>query len=120
MLICIPSQASSIVTCMEVKVFTDQASVRNTLQHISRPMAWQAGEQILESRVLHLPMAFDDERTRECISMYMRSARQEAPYLPSNIDFVAKNNGDAHSVTSELDNHHDARPFASAWLTHMC
>ena len=105
---------------MEVKVSTDQASMRNTLQHISRPMAWQAGDQILESRVLHLPMAFDDERTRECISMYMRSARQEAPYLPSNIDFVAKNNGDAHSVTSELDNHHDARPFASAWLTHMC
>ncbi|CAL5223800.1 g6371 [Coccomyxa viridis] len=59
-----------------------------------------AGDQILESRILHLPMAFDDKWTRECISRYMRSARQEAPYLPSNIDFVAKNNGLAGGADS--------------------
>ena len=59
-------------------------------------MTLQAGDQILESRILHLPMAFDDCWTRECISRYMRSARQEAPYLPSNIEFVANNNGTLH------------------------
>ena len=66
-------------------------------------MALQAGDQILESRILHLPMAFDDKWTRECISRYMRSARQEAPYLPSNIDFVAKNNGKAPLAPSCLN-----------------
>lgn len=73
------------------------ARSRITHQHrTSCPMTLQAGDQVLESRILHLPMAFDDRWTRECISRYMRSARQEAPYLPSNIDFVAKNNGTLH------------------------
>ena len=69
----------------------------------SHSMVLQAGDQILESRILHLPMAFDDKWTRECISRYMRSARQEAPYLPSNIDFVAKNNGKAPLAPSCLN-----------------
>jgi allophanate hydrolase subunit 1 len=47
----------------------------------------------LAHRVLHLPMAFNDEWTREAIGRYMRSGRAEAPYLPSNVEFVAKNNG---------------------------
>ena len=44
-------------------------------------------------RVLHLPMAFNDARTNAAIQKYMRSSRSEGPYLPSNVDFVAANNG---------------------------
>jgi urea carboxylase len=47
----------------------------------------------LPSRVIHLPMAFDDRWTHEAIARYARSARAEAPYLPSNVKFVAANNG---------------------------
>ena len=47
----------------------------------------------LAHRVLHLPMAFNDKWTREAIGRYMRSGRAEAPYLPYNVEFVAKNNG---------------------------
>ena len=99
----------------EVKLSAEQASVHDILQHFSHIMAWQAGDQVLESRILHLPMAFDDKWTRDCISTYMRSARQEAPYLPSNIDFVAKNNGELHLIPPESV---DARPCASVWLSH--
>eukprot|EP00884_Botryococcus_braunii_P008296 jgi/Botrbrau1/17468/Bobra.0054s0055.1 len=52
-----------------------------------------AEEQVLKSRVLHLPMAFDDKWTQGAIDKYMKSVRSEAPYLPSNIDFIALNNG---------------------------
>lgn len=44
-------------------------------------------------RIVHLPMAFDDKWNKEAISRYTRSVRPEAPYLPSNIEFIAKNNG---------------------------
>lgn len=52
-----------------------------------------ASEIKLPTRVLHLPMAFDDKWTNEAISRYARSVRAEAPYVPSNISFIAANNG---------------------------
>ncbi len=53
----------------------------------------QAGDVTLPIRVLHLPMAFNERWTHGAIEKYMRSVRSEGPYLPSNVDFVAANNG---------------------------
>lgn len=47
----------------------------------------------LQSRVIHLPIAFDDSSINDAIQKYTKSIRSKAPYLPSNIDFIAKNNG---------------------------
>lgn len=54
----------------------------------------------LPSRVIHLPIAFDESSTKSAIEKYTRSVRSKAPYLPSNIDFIAQNNG-VHSDTKE-------------------
>lgn len=48
---------------------------------------------VLPSRVVHLPMAFEERWTAEALQKYMKSARAEAPYLPSNIQYIANNNG---------------------------
>ena len=64
-------------------------------------MRAQARDQILPTRILHLPLAFNDKWTHEAISKYMRSSRRDAPYLPSNVDFVAKNNGEP-SLTDSM------------------
>jgi urea carboxylase len=45
------------------------------------------------SRVIHLPLAFHDRWTIEAIGKYMQSIRREAPYLPDNVEFVARCNG---------------------------
>lgn len=45
------------------------------------------------SRVLHLPLAFNASTTRKALERYASSVRAVAPYLPSNIDFVARING---------------------------
>lgn len=47
----------------------------------------------LPSRVWKLPMAFHDKWNREATERYMKAFRAEAPYLPDNVEFVAKNNG---------------------------
>jgi urea carboxylase len=52
-----------------------------------------AAEAKIQSRILHLPLAFDEKWTHEAIAKYTRSIRPEAPYLPSNVNFVAANNG---------------------------
>jgi urea carboxylase len=45
------------------------------------------------SRVVHLPLSWDDEACRKAIEKYMQSVRQDAPWCPSNIEFIRRING---------------------------
>jgi len=45
------------------------------------------------SRLIHFPIAFHDRWTRDAMVYYGQSVRAEAPYLPDNVEFVAKCNG---------------------------
>ena len=45
------------------------------------------------SRVVHLPLSWDDAATRLAIEKYMQSVRQDAPWCPSNIEFIRRING---------------------------
>ena len=47
----------------------------------------------IESRVLHLPMAFRESKSKDAMQRYASSVRPEAVYLPDNVPFVAANNG---------------------------
>ena len=49
--------------------------------------------QKIRSRVFNLPLAFKDRWTRAAIDKYMSTVRGEAPYLPDNIEFIARSNG---------------------------
>lgn len=57
---------------------------------------------LLPSRILHLPMAFEESKSLEAISKYMKSVRSDAPYLPSNVDYVAANNGIVENGKDEV------------------
>lgn len=48
---------------------------------------------VVPSRSLELPLAFGDRWTIEAQARYLRSVRSEAPYMPSNIEFVRRING---------------------------
>ncbi|ODO08964.1 urea carboxylase [Cryptococcus wingfieldii CBS 7118] len=50
------------------------------------------GEEI-ETRVWKFPAVVDDKWCKEAVEYYMKTARKEAVYLPSNADYLAKNNG---------------------------
>lgn len=50
-------------------------------------------EVSVPSRVIHLPLAFDDKWTREAQDRYLRSVRPGAPYMPSNVEFIRRING---------------------------
>lgn len=47
----------------------------------------------IKSRVLYLPMSFEDPATLDAISRYRKSVRDTAPWLPSNIEFMRRING---------------------------
>lgn len=50
-------------------------------------------EVVIPSRLVHLPIAFHDKWTKEAIAKYVSSVRAMGPYLPDNMEFIAKCNG---------------------------
>ncbi|MBC8132788.1 MAG: 5-oxoprolinase/urea amidolyase family protein, partial [Deltaproteobacteria bacterium] len=53
-----------------------------------------ATDQIeVPSRVVHLPLSWDDPATQLAIQKYTQSVRPDAPWCPSNIEFIRRING---------------------------
>jgi urea carboxylase len=55
------------------------------------------------TRIVHLPLSWDDPATRLAIEKYVQSVRRDAPWCPSNIEFIRRINGldsidDVHRV----------------------
>jgi urea carboxylase len=72
--------------------------------HISRDALWdRIRKGILElppleeievpTRIVHLPLSWDDPSTQEAIRRYMQSVRPDAPWCPSNLEFIRRING---------------------------
>ena len=47
----------------------------------------------VKSRVVHLPLSWDDPATQLAIQKYMQGVRPDAPWCPSNIEFIRRING---------------------------
>lgn len=50
-------------------------------------------ELSVPSRIVHLPLSWDDPATQLAIERYMSSVRDDAPWTPSNIEFIRRVNG---------------------------
>lgn len=48
---------------------------------------------IVPSRTVYLPLSWDDSATKLAIEKYMQSVRNDAPWCPSNIEFIRRMNG---------------------------
>ena len=47
----------------------------------------------IPTRIIHLPMAFEDSATLDAVARYRQSVRDEAPWLPNNVEFMRRING---------------------------
>ena len=47
----------------------------------------------MPSRIVHLPLSWDDPATQLAIQKYMQIVRKDAPWCPSNIEFIRRING---------------------------
>ncbi len=53
----------------------------------------QAESICVPTRTVWLPLSWDDSATRIAIDKYMKSVRSDAPWCPSNIEFIRRING---------------------------
>jgi urea carboxylase len=69
-----------------------QAELLTWLQHAETQLG-NIDELEVPARVVHLPLSWDDEACRLAIEKYMQSVRKDAPWCPSNIEFIRRING---------------------------
>ncbi len=48
---------------------------------------------VVPSRIVHLPLSWEDPATLLAIQKYMQSVRDDAPWCPSNLEFIRRING---------------------------
>ncbi|MBV9946085.1 MAG: carboxyltransferase domain-containing protein, partial [Myxococcales bacterium] len=63
-----------------------------TLRDLERDLP-RLDEIEIPSRTVHLPLSWEDPATLLAIEKYMRSVRPDAPWCPSNIEFIRRING---------------------------
>ena len=64
--------------------------VRVLKPHLARA---REAEPRVASRIVHLPLSWDDPACRQAIDRYVRSVRPDAPWCPDNIEFIRRING---------------------------
>ncbi|WP_455206744.1 urea carboxylase [Kaarinaea lacus] len=74
------SQTLSLNELLSVLAEAEQA-----LQHIENLE--------LPARIVHLPLSWDDKACQLAIKKYIQSVRKDAPWCPSNIEFIRRING---------------------------
>ncbi len=47
----------------------------------------------VKTRIVHMPMTFEDSATLGAVARYRETVRAEAPWLPNNVDFIQRING---------------------------
>ncbi|XGV97460.1 MAG: urea carboxylase [Leptolyngbya sp. BL-A-14] len=70
-----------------------QQDLLTALQGIEAHLPTIADLETLPTRIVHLPLSWDDASTQLAIQKYMQSVRNDAPWCPSNIEFIRRING---------------------------
>lgn len=69
-----------------------QSALLDTLQAADSDIE-NINDMVLPSRIVHLPLSWDDLSTQLAIQRYRQSVRADAPWCPSNIEFIRRING---------------------------
>ena len=96
------------IRSLQVQVDGHDLTVEQAIDLVRRADSELPGvdDVVLPSRVVHLPLSWDDPAVRKAIDIYMRSVRPDAPWCPSNLEFIRRVNG--------LDSIDDVRAIAFA------
>lgn len=71
-------------------------------------------------RKIVFPIVLDDQWSREALERYMSTTRNKAVYLPSNIDYLARNNGLHGGATEVLEKLMDSSWVIGEMRTRLC
>lgn len=77
---------------IEYDELVSQADLLKTMLALEQEIVF-VNKWKVPSRLIRLPMAFEDKKTLDAVKRYQETIRSEAPWLPNNVDFIASING---------------------------
>ena len=80
----------SLLVRFDAKQVSTKALVSKLKPHLDKALNPQ---NEVPSRIVNLPLSWDDPACREAIDRYMTSVRPDAPWCPDNIEFIRRING---------------------------
>ncbi len=83
------------IRSLQIHFDTRQQSAARLLDALKRAEVelTNISDLVIESREVHLPLSWDDPATRLAIAKYSQVVRADAPWCPSNIEFIRRING---------------------------
>jgi len=84
------------IRSLQVHYDSQQISLKDLLTHLQAGeniLSQQLAELSLPSRVVYLPLSWDDIACQQAIQKYTQSVRPNAPWCPSNLEFIRRING---------------------------
>jgi urea carboxylase len=83
------------IRSLQIHYDSQQLPLAELLRHLDRAAeALEHSDDLcVPSRIVHLPLSWDDEACRLAIEKYTQSVRPDAPWCPSNLEFIRRING---------------------------
>jgi urea carboxylase len=98
------------IRSLQLHVDPDRLPVRRALEFVGEVEEDlpATDDLAVPSRVVHLPLSWDDPATLEATRRYMSGVRADAPWCPWNIDFIRRINGldsvnDVHRIVFDAE-----------------
>jgi len=84
------------IRSLQVHYNSQELSLADLLAHLKHgetELISQLEQLSVPSRIVHLPLSWDDEACQLAIQKYIQSVRDNAPWCPSNLEFIRRING---------------------------
>jgi urea carboxylase len=83
------------IRSLQVHYDPTRLSLSRLLEVLERAEAELPGVEAMRvpTRIVKMPLSWDDPQTRLAIEKYMQSVRRDAPWTPSNLEFIRRING---------------------------
>jgi urea carboxylase len=84
------------IRSLQIHYDSQQVSLANLLdylEHAEKILLQQLEQLSIPSRIVYLPLSWNDTACQQAIKKYMQSVRDNAPWCPSNLEFIRRING---------------------------
>lgn len=84
------------IRSLQIHYDSQLLSLTDLLAHLERgekSLTAQLAELSVPSRIVHIPLSWDDAACQLAIQKYTQSVRSNAPWCPSNLEFIRRING---------------------------
>lgn len=83
------------IRSLQIHYDSQQCTETQLFERIKQALTALAGieDHEVPSRIVHLPLSWDDIACEEAIAKYMQAVRKDAPWCPSNLEFIRRING---------------------------